>query len=198
MSTAEKRSLTRAEYLEFERASEMKHEFYRGEVFAMTGASRNHNRININLAAGLHAALESGPCEVFVNDMRVKVDATGLYTYPDIVGTCDKPSFEDDRFDTLLNPQLVIEVLSDSTEKYDRGEKFAQFRSLPSLKEYVLVSQHQPRVEVFSRREDGSWLLRVVDELSESVTLSSVNVTMRMAAIFARVEFRDGNRESIS
>lgn len=190
MSTAPIRKLTVEEYLEFERASELKHEFYRGEVFAMTGAGRNHNRIGINLATIVNSALASGGCEAFVNDMRVKVDATGLYTYPDLVATCDEATFEDNHVDTLLNPQLVIEILSDSTEKYDRGDKFAQYRNIASLREYVLVSQNQPRIEVFTRQCEGSWLMRVVDDMAACVALESVGVTLNLADVYARVEFK--------
>jgi Uma2 family endonuclease len=195
MSTAEKPLLTTAEYLAFERASETKHEFHRGEVFAMTGASRNHNRITTNISGELYAALKGSPCENYASDMRVKVDATGLYTYPDIVATCANAQFEDKEIDTLLNPQLIIEVLSDSTEKYDRGEKFIQYREIPSLNDYVLVSQKQPRVEVFSRQDDGSWVMRVADSPTASVTFPSVGVTLKMQDVYARVEYESDATE---
>ncbi len=196
MSTAEQPLMTPTEYLEFERASEIRHEYFRGEVFAMSGASRNHNRLTVNLAGEFHAALKQSPCEIFASDMRVKVSATGLYTYPDIVGTCEQPQFEDKHLDTLLNPQLVIEVLSDSTETYDRGRKFRQYRSLESLKDYVLVSQQQPSVELYSRRDDGTWVLRPVIDLQESVTLPSIGVTLQLADIYARVEFETPTTEA--
>lgn len=188
MSTAEQPLLTPRQYLDLERVVDTKHEFFHGETFAMSGASRNHNRINVNLARRLAEQFDNGPCEVFANDMRVKVESSGLYTYPDIAATCDQPKFEDMHVDTLLNPQLLIETISESTEKYDRGSKFSQYRNIASLKDYVLVSQNDPRVEVFSRQEDGSWLMRVTDSLSESVTIPSTGTRLQMKDIYARVE----------
>lgn len=189
MSTAEKKWISPREYLVFERASRVRHEYYNGEIFAMTGASRNHNRLSVNLARRLAEAFDDGRCEVFMNDMRVKVDETGLYTYPDAVVTCGESRFEDDELDTLLNPRVVIEILSDSTEKYDRGEKFAQYRNLESLSDYILVSQHRPRVEYFSRRDDGSWLMRTTEGLEDSFCIPSIDVVLDMADLYARIDF---------
>ena len=181
--------MTAEEYLAFERASETKHEFFRGEVFAMGGASRNHNRATLDTAVALVRSLDGSDCEVFSNDMRVKVPSTGLYTYPDIVVTCEEPTFEDNEFDTLLNPQVVIEVLSDSTEAYDRGKKFAQFRELDSLQSYVLISQKEPRVEVFTRHESGDWMMRDAVGMESTIELSAINVTLQLKDVFKRVEF---------
>ena len=189
MSTAKKIRLTPAEYLVFERESELKHEFYRGEVFAMTGARRNHNRITTNISRRISEQFDDRPCENFSSDMRIKVSATGLYTYPDVVATCEEPTFEDDEVDTLLNPQMIIEVLSDSTEKYDRGEKFTQYRNVSSLKDYVLVSQKHPQVTIFSRQPDETWVMRVVDSMQSSITIPSIDVTLKMQDVYARVEF---------
>ena len=133
--------------------------------------------------------LEGGPCHVLTSDLRVKVTATGLYTYPDIVIVCDKPQFEDAVFDTLLNPRTIVEILSDSTEKYDRGDKFAHYRQVPSLQEYVLVSQDRPHVERHVRQPDGSWLPTVFDNPAEAFAFNSVPVTIPLAAIYEGVEF---------
>ena len=137
MATQPKTHLTPEQYLEIERKAEFKSEYYQGEMFAMSGASYPHIGIVANAVASLHQQLRRGPCRPLSNDMRVRVTATGLYTYPDVVVVCGEPRFLDDTFDTLLNPTVIIEVLSESTEAYDRGQKFEQYRSLESLAEYV-------------------------------------------------------------
>ena len=157
---APKRTWTPAEYLAAERSSPRKHEYFEGETFAMAGASEAHNLIVANVVGELRSALRQSPCKVYPSDMRVKIPATGLYTYPDASVTCHRPAFEDDASDTLLNPQVVFEVLSDSTEDYDRGTKFKSYRSIPSLCDYVLVSQGEILLEHFIRQPDGAWLLR--------------------------------------
>jgi Uma2 family endonuclease len=157
---AEKRSWTAETYLAWERLQPTKHAFFDGEVFAMAGATREHNLLVLNVGAELRSALRSRPCEVYPSDMRVKVPATGLYTYPDDVVVCGKAEFEDDKLDTLLNPKVLVEVLSESSEAYDRGKKFEQYRSIPSFTEYLLMAQDRVHVEHFSRQGDGAWLLR--------------------------------------
>ena len=157
---ARKRMWTPAEYLAAERSSPRKHELFEGELFAMAGASEAHNLIVANVIGEMRSALRQLPCKVYPSDMRVKVPATGLYTYPDASITCDRPAFEDDEADTLLNPQVIFEVLSDSTEDYDRGTKFKNYRTIPSLRDYVLVSQREVLVEHFVRQPDGTWVLR--------------------------------------
>ena len=141
MSAIPKPSLTPQEYLARERRATEKSEYYRGEIFAMAGASFEHSLIKDNLARESGNQLKDKPCRVITSDLRIKVNATGLYTYPDAVIVCDEPKFEDAQVDTLLNPRVIVEVLSDSTEKYDRGGKFAHYRQIPSLQEYVLVAQ---------------------------------------------------------
>jgi Uma2 family endonuclease len=189
MSTAPDRWISPAEYLAFERKAETRSEYYRGEIFAMAGASKEHNLVNFNLAGEIHAALKGQSCQGFANELRVKVDRTGLYTYPDVIIVCEEPQFEDEELDTLLNPQVIIEVLSDSTEAYDRGKKFSHYRQLTSLKEYVLVSQHEPLVERYSRDIDGNWKIEDIRGLEAELTLDSVPVTVKLAEIYARVEF---------
>ena len=141
--------MTEAEYLDFERASEFKHEFLAGEVFAMTGASRAHNLMSVNVITTLKNQLRGRPCEIYPGDMRVAVKATGLYTYPDISVVCGEAQFADDQLDTLLNPTVIIEVLSPSTERDDRGKKFQNYREIVALEEYVLIAQDSPRIERF-------------------------------------------------
>src|SRR5262249_3429521 len=145
------------EYLALERKAEIKSEYLDGEMFAMSGVTLEHSSIVVNLITELNNQFIDRPCQVHGPDLRVKVSSTGLYTYPDLVAFCEKPLFEDEHFDTLLNPQVIIEVLSNSTEAYDRGKKFAHYRTVRSLQEYVLVSQTECRIERFARRDDGVW-----------------------------------------
>jgi Uma2 family endonuclease len=158
-------------------------------MFAMAGASRNHNRIKENLVGELYARLKGGPCQSFSSDMRVKVSTTGLYTYPDIVIVCGEPRFEDPEVDTLLNPFVVIEVLSDSTESYDRGKKHRHFKQIDSLQEYTLVSQNEPVIDRFVRQTDGSWSHTYVEGLDREFVFATVPVRIPLADIYARVEF---------
>ena len=189
MSTAPNSRLTPAEYLAIERAVETRSEYFDGEMFAMSGASRAHNRISGNLLRRIDEQFDGRPCEVFMSDMRVKVDSVGLYTYPDIVATCEKPTFEDEVVDTLLNPQVIVEVLSKSTEGDDRGKKFEYYQGLGSLKEFLLVSQTSPRVERYTRQPDNQWLLWTTVDVSGTVEINSIGCQLKMADIFAKVEF---------
>jgi len=180
--------ITPQEYLALERASESRHQYYRGEMFAMTGASRPHNLINGNLFRSVGNQLSGGPCEVYVNDMRVKITATGLYTYPDMAVACAEREFEDSSVDTLLNPVVLVEVLSDSTEAYDRGKKFSNYQKLDSLREFVLISQDRVRVEHFLRQGE-QWVLTALDKLDDVLVLSSINCRVSLREIYDRVEF---------
>ena len=191
MSTAEKRRYTVEEYLEFERASELKHEFYRGEIFAMTGASRAHNIITGNVITALNNLLRDKDCEVYASDQRVKVTRTGLYTYPDVSVACDNPRFEKSVLETLLNPKLIVEVLSESTEAYDRGDKFTQYRSIESLQEYMLVSQHHYQVEVYTRKETGRWELSEAQGLDSSVELNALGCMLPLKDVYVRVDLTE-------
>lgn len=158
-----KNTSTEAEYLARERAARDKHEFSAGESFAMAGAKRAHNLVVANLVTALCTTLRARPCEVYPSDMRVKVSATGLYTYPDASVVCLEPQFEDAELDTLLNPEVIFEVLSDTTEAYDRGDKFAAYQTIPTLREYVLVSTRRRRVERFTREAGGGWHLETFE-----------------------------------
>jgi Uma2 family endonuclease len=188
MSTASKRLLPK-EYLAQERHAEFRSEYLRGEIFAMAGASFEHTSIKDNMAGEARNQLKGGPCRALTSDMRVKIDATGLYTYPDITIVCGEPKFEDNVFDTLLNPRVLVEVLSDSTEKYDRGTKFAHYRQVPSLAEFVLVAQDQPLVERYVRQADNSWLLTEFKGLSATFEFVSIPVRIPLAEIYAGVSF---------
>jgi len=189
MSTAAKRLFTPAEYLILERQSETRHEFYQGQMFAMVGASWEHTLIKDNLAREIGNRLKGGPCRVVTSDLRVKVSATGLYTYPDLVIVCGEPQFDDGLFDTLLNPRVLIEVLSESTEKYDRGAKFFQYRQLPSVAEFVLVAQDRGAVERYVRQDGESWVLTEYHDLAQSFSLASIPVEIPLAEIYSGVTF---------
>ncbi len=183
---AEKRIWTAQEYLAWERLQPTKHEFFQGEIFAMAGATREHNLLVGNVVAELRNALRKKPCEVYPSDMRSNIPATGLYTYPDAVVVCGKPEFADEAHDTLLNPKVLVEVLSESSESYDRGKKFEQYRSVASFSEYVLVAQDQVLVEHFSRQPDGSWLLREA-RAGGRITLPSIDCTIEVDEIYLKV-----------
>ena len=187
MSALPKASLTAAEYLAIERAAETKSEFFDGEMFAMAGTTKNHARIVMNLSRELSARLKGRTCEPFATDLRLKVEANGLYTYPDLVVVCGEQRFEDDQLDTLLNPTLIVEVLSETTERYDRVKTL--YRALPSLQEYVLVSQAEPRVEQFLRQPDGGWNLRITTDPSAFVNMASIGCEIPFAEIYERVDF---------
>jgi Uma2 family endonuclease len=191
MSTAPTIKLTPAEYLAIERKAEFKSEYYAGEMFAMAGASRQHIRARTNLAGELYGQLKGSACESYDQDMRIKVNPTGLYTYPDIAIVRGEAEFEDKEFDILLNPRTIIEVLSDSTEKYDRGTKFEHYQRILSLQEYVLVSQDRPRVERFVRQPDGSWNVTEIAGMDATLEFTSVPAKVALADIYRGVELRE-------
>jgi Uma2 family endonuclease len=187
-SAAFKPHLTPQQYLALERKSEVKHEYHAGVMYAMAGTSREHNLIAGNLFGEIRAQLRDRPCEVYVGDMRVLVSPTGLYTYPDVVAVCGEPRFEDHEVDTLLNPTLIVEVLSPTTEAYDRGKKFGHYRRLESLQEYVLVAQDEVRVERYTRQGD-EWLLTELSQLEDSLRLASIGCEVSLREIYAKVVF---------
>ncbi len=183
--------LTPEDYLAIERSAEFKSEYFDGEIFAMAGASRAHNSIVLNTGSEIRQHLKNRPCKAYVNDMRVKVSPTGLYTYPDVVVVCGKEQFEDTHLDTLLNPTVIIEVLSDSTEAYDRGRKFEHYRHLDSLVEYVLIAQQRPHVESYRRRPDQHWLFTECSGLDATLQLQSIDCDLALAEIYAKVELSE-------
>jgi Uma2 family endonuclease len=186
-SAAAKIRLTPQQYLDAERRAVVKSEYYDGQAYAMSGASRRHNLIAINLSREISLQLRDRPCEVYVNDMRVRVSEEGPYTYPDLVVVCGDPRFQDGEFDTLLNPTVLVEILSPSTEAHDRGAKFAYFRRLDSLKEYVLVAQDRVLVERYTRQGDD-WLLTESIRLDESLRLTSIDCVVPLSEVYAKVE----------
>ena len=189
MSARAKPFMSPQEYLAAERASEIKHEYYAGERYAMAGASERHNMIAINIGASLHSQLRRRACNVYPSDMRVKVNALGFYTYPDISVVCGAPQFEEQRRDTLLNPTLLIEVLLPSTENYDRGRKFQMYRTLTALAEYLLVAQDGIHIEHYTRQPDGRWVLFESDQPDAVFQLAAIDCTLSAADVYEKVIF---------
>lgn len=177
---------TAEEYLTLERSAPYKSEFHDGQIYAMTGASRKHNLITVNIARELSIQLKKRPCEAYINDMRVKSAEARNYYYPDIAVVCGAPQFEDAQVDTLLNPTLLIEVLSPSTEAYDRGGKFAHYRKIPSLREYLLVTQDQPGIERYMRQGDF-WILSEAIGLEASMPLESIDCILSLSEVYDKV-----------
>lgn len=180
------------QYLAMERQAETRHEYFKGQIFAMTGASLRHNLIAGNILATLHAQLKDRPCQIYPSDMRLKVEAMGLYTYPDVVVVCGDPVLADNEFkDTLLNPIVLVEVLSKSTAGYDRGEKFEHYRQIPSLAEYLLVAQEKHHVERSARQPDNQWLLSETSDLQDSIQLSSISCRLNLIDIYSKVKVEE-------
>ena len=188
MSQQLKSFVSPQEYLRLERQAEYKSEYLNGEIFAMSGASRKHNLLTTNISASLNQQLRGRPCEVYASDMRVKVRATGLYTYPDVVVVWGEPQLEDEYLDTLLNPTVLVEVLSTSTERYDRIAKTSYYRTLDSLQEHLLVSQDEIRVEQYAKQADGTWLLMEHRSLDSNVELQSIGCTLALRDVYDKVE----------
>lgn len=189
MSKVQKASFTPAEYLAMERQSSEKHDYVFGEIFAMTGASLRHVAIVGNIAGELRNQLRLGPCQVYSMDLRVCVDRNYRYTYPDVVVCCAKAQLLDDMMDTLLNPELIVEVLSESTRNYDRGDKFQQYRGIASFREYLLVDQERVHVERHTKQSNGTWSLSETDAIDDVVQLESVGVTLAVSEIYFKIDF---------
>src|SRR5215510_7896482 len=183
MSLQPKAHLTPEEYLAIERKAEYKSEYLNGEMFAMSGASERHVSIVANIMYLLVGQLRGRPCTVYSTDLRVRVSPTGLYTYPDVVVVCGQPQFADDQRDTLLNPTLIVEVLSESTKDYDRREKFEHYRSLASLNENVLIARDKHHVEHFVRQSDNRWLLSETNRLEDTIHLPFIDCDLALAEI---------------
>lgn len=177
---------TAEEYLTLERSATCKSEFHDGQIYAMTGASRAHNLITVNIARELSVQLKKRPCEAYISDMRVKAAEARSYHYPDIVVACGTPQFEDAYVDTLLNPTMLIEILSPSTEAYDRGGKFAHYRKIATLREYLLVTQDQPVIERYVRQGDV-WILSEAVGLEATVPLESIDCVLSLREIYDKV-----------
>ncbi len=179
-----------AEYLAFERTqTDARHEYVNGVIVAMSGASLVHNMIVSNLVISLGTQMRGRSCNVFASDMRVKIPATGLYTYPDVIALCGAAELEDDAADTLLTPSVIVEVLLPSTEAYDRGAKFAHYQSIESLQAYVLVAQDRPRIEIYLKRENGDWLYSVADVPDATVRLDAIDCELLLSDVYDGVTF---------
>ena len=186
-SAAAQTYLTPEEYLAFERKATTKHEYLNGQIVAMSGASFAHNFITVNIATSLNVQLMEGECRVATSNMRVKVTQIDSYFYPDVVVVCGEPRAEDDTFDTLLNPTVIVEVLSPSTEGYDRGEKFEHYQQIASLKDYILISEDEVHVEHYYRQGSG-WLRSEFRKLVDVLSLLSIDCELRLSDIYRRVE----------
>lgn len=185
--------ITVEEYLAREREADYKSEYFNGEIFAMAGASEPHVLIVNSIIARLYLQLEHRPCKVYSNDMRLKVSPTGLYTYPDVMVVCGEVQFDDDQLDMILNPAVIVEVLSKSTEIYDRTTKFEHYSKLKSLQEYLLVDQRRPRVELFTKEGEGRWALLTFENLEGIVNLASIDCELALKDIYLKVNFNEAD-----
>lgn len=184
MAAVRKLRYTPEEYLALDRAAPTRSEYYAGEIFAMAGASEEHNIITLNVATELRAGLRGGPCRPFSADMRVSIGEAEMYAYPDVVVVCGERRFADERRDVLLNPTLIIEVLSPTTEACDRGGKFIGYRRLESLQEYLLIAQDRPHIEQYTRQPDGHWLLSEAQGLEAALHLPSVHLDLALSEVY--------------
>jgi Uma2 family endonuclease len=188
MASQRKTGLTPEEYLALERQCAEKNEYLNGEVFAMGGASPRHVLIVTNVVAEFRSQLKNRPCSVFSTDLRVLVDQTGLYTYPDVIVTCGELAFSDTFKDTLTNPTLIVEVLSKSTKDYDRGEKFEQYRTIASFKEYLLIAQDRCHVEHHVRQPGGTWVLSETGNIEDEIQLQTIDCRLKLFEIYDKVD----------
>jgi Uma2 family endonuclease len=190
MSTApQQRRISLNEYLEREERSVTRHEFYRGQIFAMAGASPRHNRIAGNIFARLHQLLEGTNCEAFASDQRIRIEAVDLSTYPDVSVVCDGLELSAGDVRAIINPRVIVEVLSKTTENYDRGPKFELYQHLDSLQEYLLVSQEDARIAQYARQDDGTWRYKLVVGVEATLEIESLNLRLPLAMIYRNVEF---------
>lgn len=194
MSSQPHSFLTPEEYLEIERKAEFRSEYHGGEMFAMAGAREAHNLVNGNAFGELRSQLRRTPCRIYSNEMRVQIPAAGLYVYPDIVVVCDPPRFADQEFDTLLNPVALVEVLSPSTEAYDRGKKFEQYGTLPSLREYLLLATEYMHADLFTRETGAKWVVSSASGAEDCIEFSSIPCRLVLKDVYEKVEFGIGAR----
>lgn len=187
-----KKPLLPEDYFDAEETSEIKSEYYHGEIFVMTGASFNHNIIAWNILAALHEPLSHTDCFAFPSDMRIQVDEAKHYTYPDISIVCKDIAFAEGRDDTIKNPMVIIEILSDSTKTYDRGMKFTAYRKLPSLREYILIDQYRYHIEYFHKISINRWISEEVKGIGEVLNIRSVGIGLPLMSIYHRVNISDG------
>jgi Uma2 family endonuclease len=188
------RRVSPEEYLAMEEVSETRNELVGGVLLGMSGNTYPHVVIVRNLMVELGGQLRGKPCDVVCNELKVKVELTGDYFYPDLVGLCGTPVFDQPNQVTVLNPTMLIEVLSPSTEAYDRGQKFLHYQQIPTLKEYVLVSQGEPRIEIYTRGENSAWTYKMVSGLEASASFVSIECTVALADVYRDVAF--GERQA--
>ena len=189
MQLIAKQYYTPEEYLELEATADYKSEYIDGQIIAMAGASINHNRISLNLSSGLNFAFRNQNYEVFMGDMRLWIPQKLIYTYPDVMIIADEPEFFNNRTDTITNPQVIIEVLSNSTKGYDREDKFAAYRTIPTFQEYMLIDQNRIHVEQFSKTGKKRWNLREYDEEDENISLETVSFEISLQDLYNKVKF---------
>jgi len=194
--------LTPEEYLAMEETAEYRSDYYKGDIFALAGGSINHNRIIRNLATKLDQALSNTSCEAFINDIKIWIKAKELFTYPDVVIICGKPEFYPDRDDTITNPILIIEVLSESTKNYDRIEKFEFYRSIPTFQEYILVDQYRVHIDHYYLESKGKWIYTEYTDMKDVLKFNKIAAQVSLQDIYKKVEFKaeekaDSSRPSI-
>lgn len=188
MSSQPKTFLTPEEYLEIERKAEFKSEYYNGEMFAMAAGNPRHGSIVVNLCRELSFQLKSKPCFVY-SDVRLRVLPSGLYTYPDVMVVCGEPQFDDDRKDTVLNPIVVLEVLSESTRDYDLGRKFQFYRGIRSVREYITIAQDKAHIEQWTRQDEHRSLLSEYEDLNQSIHLASIDCVLKLSEVYDKVDW---------
>ena len=181
------------EYLSLERAAEFKSEYLNGEIFAMSGGSPEHSAISVNVTISIGTQLRGKPCRPFSNDMKVRTDPSGLFSYPDLSVVCGEPLHHDPHRDILTHPTVIVEVLSPSTEAFDRGRKFAQYQRIETLSDYILIAQDEPRVEHLMRRPGGQWLLTPIAGLPGLLYIESIDCTLDLAELYDRISFLTGH-----
>jgi Uma2 family endonuclease len=193
MSSLPKTFVSPEEYLEYDRHSEERNEYYNGEMFAMARGSPRHGVIICNVGGELRHRLRDKACVVCGTEVRLRVPATGLYTYPDVMVVCGEMQCSDDRKDTVVNPILIAEVLSPSTRDYDRGQKFQHYRALPSLVEYLTVAQDAPHIEHWTRQPADRWLLTEFKDPAQSIELATIGITLPLSEIYFKIDFTPGS-----
>ena len=197
------RSYTAEEYLAMERKSKRRHQYLDGDIFAMAGESWNHAVISSNVARSLGNQLENKPCHTVSKDTKVRSGpflrgankSSGLFSYPDIVIVCDEPEFYDDATDVVLNPKVIVEVLSPATEKFDRGEKFHRYQTYnPTLTDYLLVSQDKAQIEQYTRKSNGTWSYEIHSGMNATINIRSIGCRVKMKDVYARIKFKPKKR----
>ncbi|MDX2190716.1 MAG: Uma2 family endonuclease [Bacteroidota bacterium] len=183
--------ITEQDYLEMERISPFKNEYYRGQVYAMAGATYRHSKIISNLVGQIYPKIKNTGCNAFFSDLRIHVPNPPFYAYPDIVILCNKPQFSDDAADTIENPTVIIEVLSKSTENYDKSVKFGLYRFNRSFKEYILIHQDSPKIEIFKKIDDFNWAQGESSDINRTITIDTLNIEIGLRDIYEEIEFEN-------